>query len=602
MIRYTSTGQLKIEEFKTPFEINIEKHIDNRWVRLANSLPWDSLAKVYYSKMCKDNGAPAKSARLVIGALIVKGFLKLSDRETMEMIRENCFIQYFLGMSAYSYEYPFDRTLLTKIRKRIGIEEYDLMSRELLKIAEMIERGEEKMLKEEGRDKIKKEEEKVKGEKGIKNGEKGIGSEGSRIEREVVKEGDEIELKESQVKREYKEDKREVITDKDETKKKEELNKQNKELEKEKEKEKEKSHQEKHKGKLIIDATVMEQQIAYPNDLGLLNKCREESERLIDELHKILKWEKKPRTYRQEARKKYLMIAKKKRKSEKEIRRGIKEQLGYLRRNISHINKMLDELKTRGMKGWVLSYRDLRIFWVIQEVYRQQEEMYKEKKRRIEDRIVNIYQPYVRPMVRGKEGKEVEFGSKASVSLIGRMSFINRLSWDAYNEGIDLKGQVERYKALMGYYPEVVIADKIYGTRENREYLRERGIRFSGKALGRPKEEEKSKEEKRKEKEERGIRNRIEGKFGQGKNGYGLGKIRAKTKETSESWIGNIFFVMNIVSLMKLLVEKGINFLFFFFSIIFGWVIRLRTAMTRIIQVYQLYQKNFPSKILLFTT
>jgi len=600
MIRYTSTGQLKIEEFKTPFEINIEKHIDNRWVRLANSLPWDSLAKVYYSKMCKDNGAPAKSARLVIGALIVKGLLKLSDRETMEMIRENCFIQYFLGMSAYSYEYPFDRTLLTKIRKRIGIEEYDLMSRELLKIAEMVERGEEERIKEGARDKFKKQEEKVKGEKGIKNGEKGIGSERSRVEREMVKESDEIELKESQVKREDKEDKREVIADKDETKKKEELNKQNKELEKEKEKEK--SHQEKHKGKLIIDATVIEQQIAYPNDLGLLNKCREESERLIDELHKILKWEKKPRTYRQEARKKYLMIAKKKRKSEKEIRRGIKEQLGYLRRNIRHINKMLDELKTRGMKGWVLSYRDLRIFWVIQEVYRQQEEMYKEKKRRIEDRIVNIYQPYVRPMVRGKEGKEVEFGAKASVSLIGRMSFINRLSWDAYNEGIDLKGQVERYKALMGYYPEVVIADKIYGTRENREYLRERGIRFSGKALGRPKEEEKSKEEKRKEKEERGIRNRIEGKFGQGKNGYGLGKIRAKTKETSERWIGNIFFVMNIVSLMKILVEKGINFLFLFFSIIFGWVIRLRTSMTRIIQVYQLYQKNFLSKILLSTT
>jgi len=596
MIRYTSTGQLKIEEFKTPFEINIEKHIDNRWVRLANSLPWDNLAKVYYSKMCKDNGAPAKSARMVIGALIVKGLLKLSDRETMEMIRENCFIQYFLGMSAYSYEYPFDRTLLTKIRKRIGIKEYDLMSRELLKIAEMVERGDEERIKEGAGDKFKKQEEKVKGEKGIKNGEEGIRSKGNRIERERFKEGEEIELKERQVKGE---DKREVIADKDETKKKEEQNKQNKELEKEKEKEK--SHQEKHKGKLIIDATVMEQQIAYPNDLGLLNKCREESERIIDELHKIVKWEKKPRTYRQEARKKYLMIVKKKRKSEKEIRRGIKEQLGYLRRNINHINKMLDELETRGMKGWVLNYRDLRIFWVIQEVYRQQEEMYKEKKRRIEDRIVNIYQPYVRPMVRGKEGKEVEFGSKASVSLIGGMSFINRLSWDAYNEGIDLKGQVESYKALMGYYPEVVIADKIYGTRENREYLKERGIRFSGKALGRPKEEEKSKEEKRKEKKERGIRNRIEGKFGQGKNGYGLGKIRANTKKTAESWIGNIFFVMNIVSLMKILLEKGINFLFFFFSIILGWVIRLRTEMTRIIQIYQLYQKNFPSKILLST-
>jgi len=336
MVRYTSTGQLKIEEFKTPFEINIEKHIDNRWVRLANSLPWDSLAKVYYSKMCKDNGAPAKSARLVIGALIVKGFLNLSDRETMEMIRENCFIQYFLGMSAYSYEYPFDRTLLTKIRKRIGIEEYDLMSIELLKIAEMVERGEEERIKEGTGDKFKKQEDSIKGEKEIKDGKEGIGSEGSRIEREMVKEGDEIELKESQVKGEDKEGKREVIADKDETKKKDGQNKQNKELEKEKEKED--AHQEKHKGKLIIDAMVMEQQIAYPNDLGLLNKCREESERLIDELHKIVKWEKKPRTYRQEARKKYLMIAKKKRKSEKEIRRGIKikEQLGW---HIGMMNK-----------------------------------------------------------------------------------------------------------------------------------------------------------------------------------------------------------------------------------------------------------------------
>ncbi|WP_158288538.1 transposase, partial [Mucilaginibacter psychrotolerans] len=121
------------------------------------------------------------------------------------------------------------------------------------------------------------------------------------------------------------------------------------------------------------------------------------------------------------------------------------------------------------------------------------------------------------------------------------------LSWDAYNESRDLPGQVEAYRELNGHYPEVVITDTIYGTRENRQWLKDRGIRYSGKALGRPSKTPQTPYQKRKFKKEQGERNHIEGKFGQGKNGYNLNKIRARTAPTSESWIACIMFVMNLV-------------------------------------------------------
>ena len=109
MIRYKSTRQLSIEEFKTPFQIKLDK--DNRWVKLGNSLPWDRLAGIYYQSMSSDLGAPAIDARIVIGAMIVKHKLRLDDREAIETIRENMYIQYFLGLEEYTYKDVFDRSL-----------------------------------------------------------------------------------------------------------------------------------------------------------------------------------------------------------------------------------------------------------------------------------------------------------------------------------------------------------------------------------------------------------------------------------------------------------------------------------------------------------
>ena len=89
--------------------------------------------------------------------------------------------------------------------------------------------------------------------------------------------------------------------------------------------------------------------------------------------------------------------------------------------------------------------------------------------------------------------------------------------------------------------------------RGNRKWLTERNIRIVGKFLGRPSKQPRNAYQKRKRKKEQNQRNHIEGKFGQGKNAYGLGNIQARRSDISESWIACIFFVMNVVKLEKIL-------------------------------------------------
>ena len=144
-------------------------------------------------------------------------------------------------------------------------------------------------------------------------------------------------------------------------------------------------------GKLILDATVVEQAIRYPTDLGLLNESREISEQIIDVLYPLTNWDKKPRTYRQTARKAYLAIVKQRRPSAKKVRKGIKQQLQYVRRDLKHIHRLLDALPGPSNP---LPARLLRKFWVIQQLYEQQEMMYRTGTRRCADRIVSIHQPY----------------------------------------------------------------------------------------------------------------------------------------------------------------------------------------------------------------
>jgi len=156
-------------------------------------------------------------------------------------------------------------------------------------------------------------------------------------------------------------------------------------------------------------------------------------------------------------------------------------------------------------------------------VYRQQQWMWSNNKQSIADRIVSITQPHIRPIVRGKAGTAVEFGAKLSATRVDGYVFLSRISWDNFNESVDLKGQIEAYKKLVGVYPESVHVDKIYRTRENRAWCKERGIRISGPHDGRSKLKV-SKEARKQALEDEKIQNEIEGKFGTCGNG-GLASV-----------------------------------------------------------------------------
>jgi len=297
-----------------------------------------------------------------------------------------------------------------------------------------------------------------------------------------------------------------------------------------------------------VDATCTPADIRYPTDLSLLNEAREKTEGIIDLLHESREGkEKKPRTYREQARKEYLKVAKKRKPNAKTIRKGIGKQLRYLKRNLNYV-KELSAKTSLGVLGKGL-YKDLL---VISELYRQQREMYERQTHTIADRIVSISQPHVRPIVRGKASAAVEFGAKVSVSLVDGYSFLDKLSWDAYNEGTELVGHIETYKKRFGCYPESVHVDGIYRNRENRRYCKNHHIRMSGPPLGRPpKDTEEYRETVKNAKGDEIARIPIEGVFGVGKRRYGMARVMTKLKETSETAISMTVLVMNLEKTLR---------------------------------------------------
>lgn len=293
-----------------------------------------------------------------------------------------------------------------------------------------------------------------------------------------------------------------------------------------------------NKGEVMYDATVCPQDIAYPTDHGLLNTAREITEELIDVLHGKRPLGKKPRTYRKTARKAYLKVAQNKNPSKKTIRKGIKSQLQYIRRNFKTIERQLD-----GFEAFPLEHKLQRKYWIIQTVYMQQLKMFESGSHQVGDRIVSIHEPHVRPIVRGKSRAKTEFGAKIHLSLVDGYSYLDTISWDAFNEGSCLVEYVEKYRVRFGFYPAKVLADKLYCSRENRKWLKEKGIKLAAKPLGRPSAKAVENHVSP------GERNPIEGKFGQAKNAYGMNRIRARLANTSQSWIASIILVLNLVKL-----------------------------------------------------
>ena len=498
MIKYTPSNQLTLEGFKHPFYKQLKP--DNRWVKLAEVIPWDELAGIYSRNLDPGAGRLSVDIRLVIGALVIKHKMKLSDRDTVELIGENVYMQYFCGLKGFQNEPPFDASLFVDIRKRMGADKFDEFNETVIRKAESLKPKRKMIMKDPSGDQHDTSDNTE--EPGIESKE----NDGSSSKKDIP-----------------------------------------------------------NQGKLKLDASVADQYITSPNDLKLVSRAREETERLVDVLYKKGNFDHKPRTYRRNARKEYLALAKKRNKSKKELRVNIGKQLRYVKRNISTIKKMLDKVQKEGGGRFPLKHKDQKIFWVIQHVFDQQMYMYQNKVHICSDRIVNIYQPHVRPMVRGKDRANVEFGAKINISEVEGFVRCDHIGWDNYDEGGDLKLQVERFREVYGCYPELLLGDRKYLTRANRRYLKEHNIRIVGKPLGRPPIQKLSGYRKYKTRKEQNMRNHVEGKFGQGKNGYDLNRIRAKRKDTSESWISAILFVMNLTKLMTVAIKYG------YFLVLFIW-------------------------------
>ena len=306
----------------------------------------------------------------------------------------------------------------------------------------------------------------------------------------------------------------------------------------------------KKRGTLILDATCCPQDIQYPTDIGLLNHARELTEEMIDKMYKAVRtqYAYKPRTYRNVARKEYLSYAKTRKHPGNMIRKQLRKQLQYTARNLRTIQGLVD----KGAPLTALNQQLYRKLLVINEVYRQQKEMYDTKTHRCDARIVSLSQPHVRPIVRGKEHTPTEFGAKVAIGLVGGYAFPTCMSWENIPEASVLPEAAEQYKKQFGFYPQKILGDRAYPNKDNRKWCKERGIRLSGPRLGRKNEEMKAAEAKQIY-EDSCKRNAVEGVFGVTKRKYGLDCIMAKLPDTSLTAVAMGFFVANMERKLRLL-------------------------------------------------
>lgn len=531
MIKYTPASQLSLPLFKTPFATALSPQ--NRWVKMAALVPWDEMATVFLRSMSVDEGRPSVDLRIVLGTLLVKHIENLSDERAIEYVQENIYAQYFVGLSSFQAEPVFVPHLFVTIRKRLGEEGTATVNDMLIAQAKKL-----KAIKHRARP-----------DDGVPPGPTNPKPENQSVEDQAGQPGHTEEKEESP----------------------------------------QPPRPPRNRGTLIVDATVAPVNIAYPTDSGLLANCRVVTEGLIDVLylsHREL-WPTKPRTYRREARKSEVSFSKKRRKTKREIRRQVKKQAAYVGRNVRTLHQMLDLLEpTDKPVSWTHGQR--RQFWIVQEILRQQEVMLKDGRRRIDDRIVSVVQPHIRPIKRGKAGgKLTEFGPKINASVTEGFVRADRIDFNAFHEAEDLIVQVEGYRCRFGYYPGRVLADQIYWTQKNRKWLRERYIDIGGVPLGR--KPQKTKYQKEKERRKNNQRSEVEGKFGEVKERYGMDRVYTRLPETTLAEISLIMLSANLVKLLREL-EDSLLSLFNVYWLMMGSMYRAYTA--RITQIVTTSDQN----------
>ena len=309
-------------------------------------------------------------------------------------------------------------------------------------------------------------------------------------------------------------------------------------------------------GTMILDAKCSPSNIRHPQDFSLLNEAREKLDGMIDKLHAMVDEPHRPRTYRKVLRKAYLAMARSKRCPAKKMRSLVRVMLCAVKRNMAFVDAYLD-------KGLVLEDgRDVRNLDAMRRLYAQLREMFGEKRRRVDDRIVSIAQPFVRPIVRGKAKAPVEFGAKYDVSVDKNgHARLEKASFDAYNECTVLKDVVERYREADGALSQACprgpgVQDEARG---NRAYCEKRGIEMSGRGPGRPPKD--GRERRKAEKDERKNdidRIEVERFFSRDKRCFGAGLIMTKLSSTT---LGSIALAVLVANLFG----AGLSFFVFHF-------------------------------------
>jgi hypothetical protein len=301
-------------------------------------------------------------------------------------------------------------------------------------------------------------------------------------------------------------------------------------------------------GTLILDATVAPADIRFPNDVSLLNECRENVEKAIE-----FCWDKTPKHTghmlpynKKRARSHYLSYAKRKKQGKRNMYKFIRKQLNYVMMALARLDELLS------ITGAMLKQQMIERIDVIREIARQQQKMLDERKRTVDNRIVSVRQPHVRPIVRGKVRTPVEFGQKLTLSIVGGYAFVGKQSFNNFNEGITLIECAQNFFNKFGFWPKAILADQIYRTKGNRAFCKEHGIRLSGPPLGRKKSgsEEAEREIAYADSCERNI---VESRNGIAKRKYGLDLIMCTNEENAKTEAVLNILAMNIAHLLRAL-------------------------------------------------
>ncbi|SRR5258708_7435331 len=292
----------------------------------------------------------------------------------------------------------------------------------------------------------------------------------------------------------------------------------------------------------FCDATVYESYIEYPTDAKLLWKSCCDIYQMIKNKRKELKL-RHTRINHEKRKTQYLSFAKRRKKSRRQSKKICKLLLKYLVR----LMEQLDDLLKKHTE--VLSGSQYHRLTTITKLKEQQWQLHFGKQATVPDRIVSLHKPYVRPIVRGKEVKPVEFGAKVNMLLVDGISFIEHLSYNNFNEGTRLQSTIHLQERYFGACHQMG-ADAIYGTNDNRTYCTKNNIATSFVPKG---NEGKLKEQKSQMRSILGkIRSTVlEGSFGNEKNHYQMNKIKAKTEGNEKVWIFFSLLTCNAMQITK---------------------------------------------------